>query len=70
MFSRKQIMWLAAAVIVISVAAISLPKFLARPKDMKSALASALHVGSERKDDFFINLPPASSRYPGAILRK
>lgn len=68
MLSRKQVMWLAAAVIVISVAAISLPKFLARPKDMKSALASALHVGNERKDDFFINLPPASSRYPGAIL--
>jgi len=66
--SRRQILWLAGVVIVISAAAIVLPRFLARPKDIKSALADALHVPHERKDDFFINLPPADSRYPGAIL--
>ena len=68
MLSRKQIFWLAGIVIVLSCVAIFLPRFLAPPKDVKSALASALHVPKERKDDFFINLPPASSRYPGAIL--
>jgi len=68
MLRRSQILLLAGAVIVISAAAISLPRFLARPKDIKSALANALHVPDERKNEFFINLPPANSRYPGPIL--
>jgi hypothetical protein len=68
MFTRRQIVLLAAVVVAISAIAIILPRFLAKPRDIRSALAVALHIPKERIVDFFLNLPPASSRYPGAIL--
>lgn len=57
-----------ATAIFTAIAAFVVVRAIAPPKDLRSALAAALHVPANREQDFFINLPPAGSRYPGAIL--
>lgn len=64
---KKLIITLSVAAIVL-VAAFITVRLIRGPHDLKSALAVALHLPSEQAADFFVNLPPAASRYPGAIM--
>jgi hypothetical protein len=66
--SIKRSITVLTAALVTAIAAFVVVRVIAPPKDLRGALAAALHVPSSRDQDFFINLPPAGSRYPGAIL--
>jgi hypothetical protein len=66
--SRKQVGVTLAAVVVLAALVFLLPRLLIRHADLRTRLASALNLPKERAADFFINLPPAASRYPGTIL--
>ena len=66
--SRKQVGVTLAAVVVLAALVFLLPRLLTRHADLRTRLASALNLPKERAADFFINLPPAASRYPGTIL--
>jgi hypothetical protein len=46
----------------------SVAYFLLRPRDIRTALASQLNVPKERRDFFFLNLPPRPNCYPGTVL--
>jgi hypothetical protein len=58
---------IASAVIGLTGAFIAI-HYLGGPKDLKSALAASLHLPKDEAKRFFVNLPPAGSRYPGAII--
>lgn len=66
--STKRLLTTLTAALVTAFAAFVIVRLISAPKDLRSALAAALHVPANRNQDFFINLPPAGSRYPGAIL--
>ena len=66
--TRKQLFLGLAAAGGVAILVFLLSRFLVRNHDLRSALASALQVGEDRQQDFFINLPPAGSRLPGSIL--
>ncbi|MBB6144338.1 hypothetical protein HNQ77_002290 [Silvibacterium bohemicum] len=66
--SRKQVGLTLAAVVVLAALVFFLPRLFTRHADLRTRLASALNLPKERAADFFINLPPAASRYPGTIL--
>ena len=68
MKAAKRSLIVAVAVLVGGSTAFLITHLIAPPKDLRGALAAALHVAKEREAEFFINLPPAASRYPGAIL--
>lgn len=54
--------------LVVAVSAFVIVRLSRGPHDLKSALAAALRLPPEQAADFFVNLPPAASRYPGAVL--
>jgi len=66
--SRKQVGLTLAAVVVLAALVFFLPRLFTRNADLRTRLAAALNLPKERASDFFINLPPAASRYPGTIL--
>ena len=66
--SRKQVGLTLAAVVVLAALVFFLPRLFTRNTDLRTRLAAALNLPQERAADFFINLPPAASRYPGTIL--
>lgn len=68
MKAAKRSLIVAVAALMVGSTAFLITHLIAPPKDLRGALAAALHVPKEREAEFFINLPPAASRYPGAIL--
>jgi hypothetical protein len=66
--SRKQVGLTLAAVVVLAALVFFLPRLFTGHTDLRTRLAAALNLPRERAADFFINLPPAASRYPGTIL--
>lgn len=66
--STKRLLTIAMVALVAAVAAFVIIRLIAPPKDLRGALAAALDIPASRAQDFFVNLPPAGSRYPGAIL--
>src|SRR5215469_4802744 len=66
--STKRWMTIVTAALVAAGGAFVVIRLISPPKDLRGALAAALHVPKSRDADFFINLPPAGSRYPGAIV--
>jgi len=66
--TTKRFLILATTAVAIGAAAFVIVRLTAPPKDLRSSLAGALHLPKERELEFFVNLPPAPSRYPGAIL--
>ena len=64
---RKFFLTLVIAAIVV-VAAFVAVRLMRGPHDLRTALATALHLPAEQAAGFFVNLPPAASRYPGAII--
>src|ERR1700728_689542 len=65
---RKQVVLTLGAMVVIAALVFIVPRLFTRNADLRSRLADALNLPKERAADFFINLPPAASRYPGTIL--
>ncbi|MGD0832692.1 MAG: hypothetical protein ABR907_17295 [Terracidiphilus sp.] len=66
--TRKQIGLTLIAMVVLAALVFFLPRLFTRNADLRSRLAAALNLPKDRAADFFINLPPAASRYPGTIL--
>lgn len=66
--TAKRSLLIVAAALLVAAGAFVIARLTAAPKDLRSALAAALHLPKERELNFFVNLPPAGSRYPGAIL--
>jgi hypothetical protein len=66
--TRKQVGLTLIAVVVLAALVFFLPRLFVPDADLRSSLASALNLPKDRAADFFINLPPAASRYPGTIL--
>jgi hypothetical protein len=66
--TRKQVGLTLIALVVLAALVFFLPRLFTRNADLRSSLATALNVPKDRAADFFINLPPAASRYPGTIL--
>jgi hypothetical protein len=66
--SRKQVGLTLAATVALAALVFFLPRLFTRNADLRTRLAVALNLPKERAADFFINLPPAASRYPGTIL--
>jgi hypothetical protein len=66
--TRKQVGLMLVAMVVLGALVFFLPRLFARNADLRSRLAAALNLPKDRAADFFINLPPAASRYPGTIL--
>jgi uncharacterized membrane protein len=66
--TRKQVGLTLIAVVVLAALVFFLPRLFVRDADLRSCLASALNLPKDRAADFFINLPPVASRYPGTIL--
>jgi hypothetical protein len=65
--TRRSLLFVSVA-LVVAAAAFVVVRLTAPPKDLRSTLASALHLPKDREQNFFVNLPPAGSRYPGAIM--
>ncbi len=70
MVSRRKRIAITGAVlaVLLLISVIVIPRLLTRNHELRAALASALQVSADRQQDFFLNLPPAQSRYPGSIL--
>jgi hypothetical protein len=66
--STKRWITIFTAALITAATAFVIVRLISPPRDLRGALAAALHVPASRDQDFFINLPPAGSRYPGAIL--
>lgn len=66
--TRKQVSLTVAAMIGLAALVYLVPRLFVRNADLRSRLAAALNLPKARAADFFINLPPAASRYPGTIL--
>lgn len=66
--TRKQVSLTVAALIALAALVFFLPRLFVRNADLRSRLAAALSLPKARAADFFLNLPPAVSRYPGTIL--
>jgi hypothetical protein len=66
--TRKQIAVTLSSMLVVGVVVFLLPRFFVRKGDLRSQLGAVLNLPKERVTDFFVNLPPATSRYPGTIL--
>jgi hypothetical protein len=66
--TRKQIGLTLVAVVALAALVFLLPRLFTRNADLRSRLAAALNLPKGRAADFYINLPPAASRYPGTIL--
>jgi hypothetical protein len=66
--TRKQVGLTLVAMVVLAALVFFLPRLFTRNADLRSSLAAALNLPKDRAADFFINLPPAASRYPGTIL--
>ncbi|RSL18603.1 hypothetical protein EDE15_4193 [Edaphobacter aggregans] len=66
--TRKQVGLTLIAMVVLTALVFFLPGLFTRNADLRSSLAAALNLPKGRAADFFINLPPAASRYPGTIL--
>lgn len=66
--SRRKILFVVSLALLVGVAAFVVVRLTRGPHDLKSALAAALHLPAERAADFFVNIPPAASRYPGAVI--
>jgi hypothetical protein len=66
--TAKRSQLIVSAALLVAAGAFVIAHLTAPPKDLRSALAAALHLPKERELSFFVNLPPAGSRYPGAIL--
>src|SRR5579863_2791112 len=64
----QRYLWMLSIALGIALAAFVIVRFTAPPNDLRSALAAALHLPKAQAKDFFVNLPPAGSRYPGGIL--
>jgi len=65
--TKRSLLFVAVALLVAG-AAFVIVHLTAPSKDLRGALAAALHLPKEREQNFFVNLPPAGSRYPGAIM--
>ena len=65
--TKRSLLVLASALLVAG-SAFVIVRLTAPSKDLRAALATALHLPKERAQNFFVNLPPAGSRYPGAIM--
>ncbi|HXM59810.1 MAG TPA: hypothetical protein VN950_03070 [Terriglobales bacterium] len=65
--TKRSLLLFAAALLVAGVAFV-IVHLTAPSKDLRTALAAALRLPKEREQNFFVNLPPAGSRYPGAIM--
>jgi hypothetical protein len=66
--TRNNVSLTLAAMIALAALVFFLPRLFVRNADVRSHLATALNLPNARAADFFINLPPAVSRYPGTIL--
>jgi hypothetical protein len=66
--TTKRSLLVVASALPVAAAAFVIVRLIAPPKDLRAALAAALHLPKEREQNFFVNLPPAGSRYPGAIM--
>jgi hypothetical protein len=66
--TAKRSLLIVSAALLVAAGAFVIVRLTAPPKDLRSALAAALRLPKERELNFFVNLPPAGSRYPGAIL--
>jgi hypothetical protein len=66
--SRKQVGLTLAAAVVLAALVFLLPRLFTGHADLRTRLAASLNLPKERAADFFINVPPAASRYPGTIL--
>jgi hypothetical protein len=66
--TRKKVGLTLVAILVLTALVFFLPRLSTRNADLRSRLAAALNLPKDRAADFFINLPPAASRYPGTIL--
>jgi hypothetical protein len=66
--TRKQVGLTLIAMVVLAALIFFLPRLFTRNTDLRSRLATALNRPKDRAANFFINLPPAASRYPGTIL--
>jgi hypothetical protein len=66
--TTKRSLLVVATALLVAVGAFVIVRITAPPRDLRAALAAALHLPREREQNFFVNLPPAGSRYPGAIM--
>ncbi len=66
--TRKQVGLTLLAMVALGALVFLLPRLFTRNADLRSRLEVALNLPKDRAADFFINLPPAASRYPGTIL--
>lgn len=66
--TRKQVILTLAAIAALPALVFILARLLPRKADLRSSLAAALNLRHDSAAYFFINLPPAASRYPGTIL--
>ena len=66
--TTKRSLLVVASTLLVAGAAFVIVHLTAPKKDLRAALAAALHLPKEREQNFFVNLPPAGSRYPGAIM--
>ena len=66
--TTKRSLLVVASALLVAGAAFVIVHLTAPKKDLRAALAAALHLPKEREQNFFVNLPPAGSRYPGAIM--
>jgi hypothetical protein len=64
----KHSLLIVAAAVLVAATAFVIVRLATPSKDLRSALAAALHLPKDRAQNFFVNLPPAGSRYPGAVM--
>ena len=67
---RKQIALALAGAVTIAALVFVLPRLATRNADLRSRLAAALNLPNNRAAVFFINLPPAISRYRAPFWRR
>jgi hypothetical protein len=65
---RRYVIAFITVALVVLIAALLLPRILVRHRSLVDALAEALQLPRDRRDFFFVNLPPAAARYPGSVL--
>lgn len=66
--TAKRSLLIVTVAVLVAATAFVIVRITTPSKDLRAALASALHLPKEREQNFFVNLPPAGSRYPGAIM--
>ena len=66
--TAKRSLLIVTVAVLVAATAFVIVRITTPSKDLRAALASALHLPKERGQNFFVNLPPAGSRYPGAIM--